>query len=212
RSLPEAEQERLLLELVRGQAATVLGHASAEDFPERRAFRDVGFDSVTSVDLRNRLVTATGLRLPTTMVFDYPTPVALAGFLRSEIAGTADREATAVATTASTSTDEPIAIVAMGCRYPGGAHTPGDLWRLFLDGADVISEFPADRGWNAASLYDPDPDAGGKTYSTQGGFLHDIADFDAAFFGISPREALAMDPQQRLLLETAWETLERAGI
>ncbi|MFD6725619.1 type I polyketide synthase, partial [Streptomyces sp. NPDC060131] len=212
--LPGPEQERLLLTLVRTEAAAVLGHASAESFPERRAFRDIGFDSVTAVDLRNRVVAATGLTLPSTMVFDYPNAVALAGYLKSAALGGGQETAVAARTTpaGADTDDDPIAIIGMSCRYPGGAGSPEELIRLALDGADVISEFPADRGWDARALYDPDPDRQGRTYSTQGGFLHEAAEFDPGFFGISPREAVSMDPQQRLLLETSWEAFERAGI
>ncbi|MFE9728744.1 type I polyketide synthase, partial [Streptomyces sp. NPDC005794] len=200
-AVPTAEQERSVLELVRAQAAAVLGYAGAEAVEPGRAFRELGFDSLTAVEVRNRLAGATGLKLPTTLVFDYPNAQVLAAHLRREALGD---EPDAVATRAAlVPADDPIAIVSMSCRYPGGATSPDALWRLVSEGTDAISVFPADRGWE---------NTGAAAYKAEGGFLYDAAEFDAAFFGISPREALSIDPQQRLLLETSWELFERAGI
>jgi polyketide synthase 12 len=204
------ERRRAVLDLVRGEVAAVLGYDSPAGIDVRRAFRELGFDSLTAVELRNRLHVVTGLRLPATLVFDYPNPEALATHLLEQVEGV--RVESATTAVRSGPLDEPVAIVGMSCRYPGGVRSPGELWGMLDAGVDAIAPFPPDRDWDLQALYDPDPDHPGTSYAREGGFMHAVADFDAEFFGISPREALTMDPQQRLLLEASWEALEGAGI
>ncbi|WP_369172894.1 SDR family NAD(P)-dependent oxidoreductase [Streptomyces sp. R28] len=214
--LSASEQERLLLEAVRAHAAVALGRGTAGDIHAQRTFKQLGFESVTSVALRNRLNAATGLRLASSVAYDHPTPLALARHVRARLNGedgtTSTPKPMRPASAVADADAEPIAIVGMGCRFPGGVGSAEGLWDLVESGADAVSGFPVDRGWDVAGLYDPDPDAVGKSYVREGGFLHGAGEFDAGFFGISPREAVAMDPQQRLLLETSWEALEGAGI
>nr|WP_305883934.1 type I polyketide synthase [Crossiella sp. SN42] len=210
--LPEAERLPTLLKLTLASVAGVLGHGEDVVLDPSRSFSDLGFDSLTSVELRNRLSTETGLRLPATLVFDQPNANRLTEYLLGELLGKADLSATPKRPPTVVRADEPIAIVGMSCRYPGGVRGPEDLWRVVRDGEDVISEFPVNRGWDLAALFDRDPSLPGTSYVRHGGFLHDAGSFDAALFRMSPREALSTDAQQRLLLEATWEALEHTGL
>ncbi|MEU1806700.1 type I polyketide synthase [Streptomyces sp. NPDC019937] len=213
RDLPEAERAARALETVRERAAAVLGHSSANAthlVHADKAFRDSGFTSLTAVELRNQLAAETGLALPTGVVFDYPTPRLLAEQLLAGLGGEPSAPDVPVPPAAPAgAADEPLAIVGMACRLPGGVNTPEQLWELLAEGRDAISDFPADRGWDLG-VFDGDGPWNGARF--EGGFLYDAAEFDAPFFGISPREAVTMDPQQRLLLEVSWEAVERSGL
>lgn len=214
--MPEDRREPTLVELVRSEAATVLA-LSTEQLGVGQPLQEHGLDSLMAVELRNRLQSLTDLRLPSTLLFDHPTPKALARELLVRLvveppAPPNDTTRPTADSRPSMEADDAIAIVSLACRLPGGVTTPEQFWQLLVDERDVVSSFPTDRGWQLDGLYDPDPDRVGTTYARGGAFLDAPDQFDAGFFGISPREADAMDPQQRVLLELAWESLERAAI
>jgi pimaricinolide synthase PimS1 len=208
--LPEVERRASLVALVRDQVAAVLGLSGGTAVPSDQPIKDLGMDSLMAVELRNQLSARADTSLPTTLAFDYPTPEAIADLLMRLAFAELDAEVVPVTEGRGTTSNEPIAIVAMACRTPGGGASPEDYWVVLEDGRDVIGPFP--ERWDTEALYDPDPEAAGKTVAREGGFIDGVEGFDAAFFGISPREAVAMDPQQRLVLEVAWEALERAGL
>ncbi|MEV0006465.1 SDR family NAD(P)-dependent oxidoreductase, partial [Micromonospora sp. NPDC050980] len=198
--LTAAERRTALVGAVRAAVAGVLGYDTVERIDPGKAFKDLGIDSLTAVELRDRLQTLTGLTLPAGLVFDYPSAMLLARHLDGLLGGAA---ATTIAAPTTVADDEPIAIIAMSCRFPGGVRSPEELWRFVLHGGDAVADFPTDRGWTT--------DTSGL-YAPLGAFVHDAGDFDADLFGIAPREALAMDPQQRLFLQASWEAFERAGL
>jgi pimaricinolide synthase PimS1 len=208
---PREDWEQMAFEVVSDCVAGVLGVESSGAIAKERNFTDLGFDSLTAVELRNVLQQATGIRLPATLVFDHPTPVALARMLCAKVGGTA-AAARSSGDGRRSRAEEPIAIVAMSCRFPGGVRSPQELWELVAGGVDAIGGFPSDRGWKVEDIYDPDLSRPGTCCTREGGFLYDACEFDAELFGITPREAVAMDPQQRLLLEGAWEAFEAAGL
>ena len=199
-----SEAADALLETILAEVAAITGAAATD---ASLSFWDLGFDSATALEFRDRVKAATGKPLPATLVFDYPSPAKLARYLAygsrlDEIGPAAN----------APGSDEPIAVVAASCRFPGGVRSPEDLWAFTVSGGDAVSSFPADRGWDVYGLYDPDPDRPGRFYQKEAAFLDEAGQFDADFFGISPHEAMLLDPQQRILLEISWEAFERAGL
>jgi acyl transferase domain-containing protein/acyl carrier protein len=214
------ERREAVLEFLRREATMVLGLAPGEQLDPERSLRDMGFDSLLTMELRAALGKGLGRSLSTSVVFDHPTLNSLAQYIESEILPPMD-EATQAAGTYAPSQQavppkpapairtESVAVIGMACRVPG-ADNPEELWELLRTGVDAVSEVPSDR-WDSIAYYDPDHDAPGKMNTRWAGFIRDVDRFDADFFGISPREAAHTDPQQRLLLEVSWEALERAG-
>ncbi|MFE3317495.1 SDR family NAD(P)-dependent oxidoreductase [Nocardia sp. NPDC059195] len=207
-----AARRATVLSVVTTQAAATLGYSVSDEVRVTSTFRDLGFDSLSAVDFRNRLQNATGVRLPVTVVFDYPTPLGLAEYLCETMVPESTSPAVVSSAVAAGHDSELVAIVGVGCRFPGGVSSPEEFWDVVAGERDVISDFPSDRGWDVDGVFDPIPGTPGHSYVREGGFVEGAGQFDAGFFGISPREALAMDPQQRLLLEVSWEALESAGI
>ena len=210
--LPKGRRRAALDAHVRDHVRAVLALAASMRLGAQEGFRDLGMDSLMAVDLRNRLQRSLGCTLPATVAFDHPNVDALAAYIGGEVLGVLSGASANAPGQASpiAATTEPIAIVGIGCRFPGGASDPEAFWRLLHDGVDAITEIPAER-WDVDAFYDADPDTPGKMYTRWGGFLDGIDRFDPRFFGMTPREAVSLDPQQRLLLEVSWEALENAG-
>ncbi|MER5772681.1 KR domain-containing protein, partial [Streptomyces sp. NPDC001985] len=180
---PEDERLALVTEELRALTASVLGHPDSTGVAPARAFSEIGMDSLAGVELRNRVSALTGLRLPPTAVFDHPSPAALARHVLERMSGVVAGRGAPPA--AAVVTGDPVVIVGMGCRFPGGITSPDELWRLVAEGREGISGFPTNRGWDLTALYHPDPDTPGTSYTRHGGFLHDADLFDPAFFGMS---------------------------
>ena len=206
---PVQQRKKLLTDYLRDAVADVTRLDGAE-IHEDAGFFDLGMDSLMAVELRRRIEQGTAKEIPVTLVMDHPRLSDAADYLLDEVLGLSEGvSAPKLASVVTTRTDEPIAIVAVSCRFPG-APDPEAFWEVLSGGVDAIREVPEDR-YDIDEFYDPDPEAAGKTYTRFGGFLDGIDGFDPEFFGISPREAVWIEPQQRLTLETVWEGLERAG-
>ncbi|OCB21630.1 type I polyketide synthase [Mycobacterium intracellulare] len=209
---PVQQRKKLLTDYLRDAVAEVT-RVDAAEIREDAGFFDLGMDSLMAVELRRRIEQGVGKEIPATLAMDHPRLSDVADYLLRDVLELGDpgspKPRPQPASVVTTRTDEPIAIVAVSCRFPG-APDPEAFWELLSDGVDAIREVPEDR-FDIDEFYDPDPDAAGKTYTRFGGFLDEIDGFDPEFFGISPREAVWIEPQQRLMLETVWEGLERAG-
>ncbi len=209
-ALSVAERAVAVTSAVQTEVARVLSLPSPGAVPVDKPLKDLGLDSLMAVELGNALSRRTGAIIPATLAFNHPTAAKIADYLLSEVLALAE-PVTPPAVVPRAALDEPIAIVGMACRFPGGVTDPESFWRLLNNGVDAVSEVPRER-FEIDDWYDPDPAAVGKMTSRWGGFLQNIEQFEPSFFGISPREAASVDPQERLLLETTWEALERAGL
>ncbi len=211
-SLEAEKREARLGKYLREHIASVLG-TEVRNVPVNEPLKSLGVNSLMAVELRNGLGRELAVKLPATLIFDYPTVDDLSGFLLRELTGSHSSAQRAEASVEKTghSEEEPIAIISMGCRFPGTSNSPEDLWELLANGGDGIQTIPESR-WDIDEWYDADPEAPGKMYVREGGFLEGIESFDPSFFKISPEEAKSIDPQQRLLLECCWEALERANL
>ncbi|BBY80875.1 putative polyketide synthase [Mycolicibacterium pulveris] len=207
---PVQQRKRLVTNYLRDAVAEVTRMDAAE-IREDAGFFDLGMDSLMAVELRRRIEHGVGKEIPVTLVMDHPRLSDAADYLLGDVLGLAEAADPTPqrASAQATRTEEPIAVIAVSCRFPG-APNPEAFWELLSRGIDAIQEIPEDR-FDVDEFYDPDPDAPGKTYTRFGGFLDAVDEFDPEFFGISPREAVWIEPQQRLMLETVWEGLERAG-
>lgn len=209
---PAQQRKKLLTDYLRDAVAEVT-RVDVTEIREDAGFFDLGMDSLMAVEMRRRIEHGVGRDIPITLVMDHPRLSDVADYLLGDVLGLSAAPTVSAAqppsTAATARTDEPIAIVALSCRFPG-APDPEAFWELLSKGVDAIREVPEDR-FDIDEFYDPDPETAGKTYTRFGGFLDEIDGFDPEFFGISPREAVWIEPQQRLMLETVWEGLERAG-
>ena len=206
---PVGQRKKLLTDYLRDSVAEVT-RVDPSEIREDAGFFDLGMDSLMAVELRRRMEQGVGAEIPVTLVMDHPRISDVADYLLGDVLGLSEQaKPAAQPATVAARTDDPIAVVAVSCRFPG-APNPEAFWDLLSGGVDAIREVPEDR-FDIEEFYDPDPETAGKTYTRWGGFLDGIDGFDPEFFGISPREAMWIEPQQRLMLETVWEGLERAG-
>jgi acyl transferase domain-containing protein/NADPH:quinone reductase-like Zn-dependent oxidoreductase/acyl carrier protein len=208
--LPEGRRVEEVRTAVQADVARVLSLREASQVPLEAPLAELGLDSLMAVELRNALSQRVGVALPATLAFDYPTVTALTRWLLDGALAVSEMEVPVPAASPKITLEEPIALIGIGCRFPGGVSSPESFWRLLDEGIDAIAEVPRDR-WDIDAWYDPDPDAPGKMTTRWGGFVPDLDRFDPGFFGISPGEAVSLDPQARMLLETSWEALEHAG-
>jgi polyene macrolide polyketide synthase len=210
-SIPRSvEQTKALGAHVSELVAKVLDLENPQTLDTSRPLSELGLNSLKAVELRNMLQRDLGKSFPATLVFDCPTIDAVVEYVATEVFGLKRSASSRVVAPAPVRFDDPIAIIGVSCRFPGGADDPDKFWRLLHEGVDAVTEVPGSR-WDVDAYYDPNPDVPGKMYTRHGAFLQNVCDFDASFFGVAPREAVSMDPQQRLLLELSWEALERAG-